>query len=750
MAAPLALICPVSKGDNLNNQGKAASPLSPVSAVGLRTIGGDSSSHSSSASPPPSAGHTPLFEEAIKRKLIPEDAAIFSPRQENLVADIIGKWSLGDSTILIDLLGLEISHLLRSGCPEQSAPYEKLYTTFEAYFFTLYVSLIANAEVEGKEDQKTYFDSRILPPLQTAWKALKAYLDPLFSEVELRQGAIEEETNKKCSKTPKIKEKKLNDIRLYKAGLVRAKKILDLIESVVKSPLCPTMIKNSIGSFVNPEKIKIEDPHKAFADLRLFAQFQYNLFYWAHKKELCGVKFTAWPAYIEKFPTSLSKGTLQDIAKKSLELIADFDLALMQTQQDYHSARAGTLTIEQYAESMQNGVLYLKNPQELLADTMAKYTGVTLALVFMQNRHRFIDQDLQPRVCPRYRQHTTCFNQMVKNFFAIYSPDGPFASNIYSPPPSLDELDEGLLQITLQLFFSFDLDIQAQFIKHDKQCRKMGFYSPYLWTQFFELVKPIVNEKFGQALAAFKDLHATHLASLEKELMRFDSRTEKMEWVEKRKEFLFQKSLQVCRLILFYIDIRQLMSLHEEELIEKEDLLLPQDVFDFLEIAGIEALIEQQLQALAEVAAEGAAQAKKQKENISPLEKAIPLKEPEPAPVSVVSAPVSTAAPIRKSANASKAVPKKVKPVACQKTTPPNNPSFVKTVIFEVAQGEKAKNLVRRIQRELGVTPIRMTASHIIYPGGAVLPVHGGSSILKAGTASSFVGQLLTTLGFDT
>lgn len=665
----------------------------PVAAVAAAVLGSIAAPH---------ATDVPFFSPELNITLTLKES------QKKLIQNLLSTWALGDKIALWDLLGLQVSHLLRSNIPDRSQGiFTEIYLSFEACFFVVWMSLNAESTACHHETFLDCFNEDIMPNVKQAWKFFESFkLCITLTDAKCKE--LTRSVQESSGKLAGIKQYKLTALNKYQEHLRHIKEIVDLIHDLICSEdYLDLLLDNTIDTVFEQKIPPITDIEKSLEHYRLLAEFHHNLFVSAKLKKYCGLEIHIWKKYISDFPTTASEKTLLDLSRRTLVCIHKVEEICCAIQENFEEATDGTLDVHAYTKSLVGKKKdYLASQEELIAETFSKYNQSMIALLCLLNIHAVTIQDLLPLIAPNYKSHIDSFYQMVRSFNTIYSRDSPFESKILAPSSLVsEEVNQELNRIGTQLYREFTPELQKVFAAHCASTKKSGYYIAASWTFYFDLVRPIVSDGYETIVQGFKKLQEENLKAVATKMQLFSTREEKMQCLKDYEEDLYNKSLPVCQLICLYIDIRHLMSLDNAALKQKEGFSLPQEVFEFLELEGAEKIVEAQLAALPKAT----------------LETEILKKGKDKAlEIPTVSKPST-----KQHQKKPPATPEEATPLADE-------------AVFKVKRGEKRRKMEQRIRDTYKEIPERI-ADHIIYPGGATLPKHRHVAM---GTMKSFVAQM--------
>ncbi|NGX41742.1 MAG: hypothetical protein K940chlam7_00014 [Chlamydiae bacterium] len=710
----------------------------------------DSSNHQAREKSEITPPRSTLFSTGIEKGKIRKEALEFlSEEDKKLVQEIVVKWKLGGVPTFGELLGLEIedrfNKVLESKCI--SNPYrkgqvlidikmgiEQAKTQFEACFCFAYVSLLAE---QSDLMEKKYFDGNYL---MTRLGTRNMFEERVKSKLKESYGAfsfIIEDISIKYAKVPKIKKTKIDSFRAVQNQVQELQKLIDLCLSFWESEdVVELLIGNTTLGLAGEEFSTIEDLEVGFEHLTSLVCFQDAIFSSAFKERIVSIQMVGFEKFLKTFPKSLSKLPRTSLIKLFQEILSTLNgshKGLQFMQKECSFAKKGTLTHTQWCEKQGIDLKSHKTQNQFTASLLAMFTAGQLMSLLISDVYMILDEHLLPKINSSYSPKGRYYNRMLLNF-------SDFMFNTLKPPninlddyPTLSsssffeslkiELEDDFSSLEKQYFLKFP-EVLDSIVESCKRTVAVEHYLPIVWLETFEKMRPMLTTLLPHMYSQFQSLKSKYLDFGKKQLAEFPIPVQKSA-VEEFRELILKYSLNICRITMIYADFKALMDMYDEEELELEGFLLPDSLRDLLALEELDEIIPVQL-------------APEPEDHLEPVEENREVKKAEEKSPRPRDATMKEAATDKKPVVAQKKETHTKKPIkqAAQRRS------------FSIPRGAKTREILQSIKKELGLSPERISGSHMIFKsriegrGNAVLPYHGGGATLPLGTAKSLESQL--------
>ncbi|NGX34949.1 MAG: hypothetical protein K1060chlam1_01311 [Candidatus Anoxychlamydiales bacterium] len=738
-----------------------------------------------------------LFAAGISEGNLPPNVRFLSDEQEILLREILSTWQLGGILTLADLLGLELDR-----CYEElienaqniktSQNYPAVQSTvnslikvlkdfkigFEAHYCLVFISLLCESYAQNEAPEMAeLIDNKFLYTREKACEIFSNRMNEDFETIKRELSALKQQFASHFSKSPKIREMKLRPLIEVEKQIDAILKRINLCVSLLKSEYAfPLLMDYNILGLCGKEACKVKSKEDAFLHFRRLARFQKDLLISAKKKRYLGLDLPVFEEFVSNIPERLSEKSLFEISKSSLDLIS----RLMEVQEDIFTelfdVLKGTLTHVQYCLNHQIPPCRKKTQAEFASDLFAKSMALSLVNSFAQDLNSIVDTILMPLVSDVYTIKITSYNRMVFNFFEI-------AENFRNPStvdknhfsilsseksfnPFFEQLQNDFKRIELTFFTAFSpfLEIFSEKIQRTYDAKS---YYPLVWIETFVQIAPMLEKIFPEMLSKLVEFKKAYTKQLNPIIsnLPFEKRILALQELQK---LLLNSSQMVCRIILFCADLRALMDLYEIESLKTERFLLPKELCDLLELKELDEEIQKGLLVLSEEPTTSSSSEEGSDEGFEKevKEDLVVLDEPQKimkksvegdekslqkqtSSSSSLSQRAQKKQPVKKPEIVGKRSPKtptkKTMPVKARKKAKPVEESHSG---INIPRGAKVRDILKEIKDTLGLTPERISGSHLIFRdrGGsgniAVMPRHGGGGTLPTGTAKSLQEQL--------
>lgn len=681
-----------------------------------------------------------------------------TPKEIEQINRIFNKWALYDRLCLLDLWGLDLfSNLEKLQTYAKDASFLE---NFSSEFVVGYISLIEEVALRDNPETtiKPVFFERNRP------KKCQMFF---FTRDEWIYKLQDLKSSINLAISPAKKK-----IKVISTLVNEINKQIELGIKLLSHPNAPAFLtdKNLTALthyFPNASALNSTNSEKTVQDLITLLRFLSIGLNTGVKKGVLGLDNN----YLSLFQQQLQEFSKQKNKLKGVVVLKkviangfiDLNMCLNFLLENSKMAQNGILSSEEFYKNRNTKSSGKKTADEFAAQLTSNLNQVLLINAFAHDCLRVLDDQVMLQLYPNtYVTMDTCLNRFsinviylfnrIKNEILTLSADNPL-------PPIPKEISPSQKDTVRSIFSQIQLDNSILFELVMKQSSISILNTPIndLYnndTLAYSTLLPLL-ETLKPCLDSLKDLmkhlevnrikHLRLIKRFFKKLDKEELQKYRSEWSDFFKEICFNASLDFTRFAMMSQDLKMLLNLNYDlSKMNSEDDLLPDELVDYMELEGIEAILDDVL--LPEV----------EEQLIETFMNIFPESNIEPKIEEVTESKQISCK------NEDRVVPKKIvpKPVAKRKE---NNSAI--TVMerenedpeemepFRIRRGEKTRKILARLKM-MGFIPTtirRGGTSHRKLENsegtGSIIVAEGGKRThIKVGTAKSIEKQVNKTL----